>query len=410
MKQSLLFTKTRKQAPKEEASISAQLLIRAGFIDKLTSGIYSYLPMGLKVLNKIQDIVREEMDAIKAQEILMPALTPKENWETTGRWKDPGPETMFQLRGRGDKEYGLAWTHEEIVTPLVKKFASSYKDFPVAVYQIQDKFRNEPRAKSGLLRGREFSMKDLYSFHKNEDDLNNYYETVKQAYQKIYKRIDMDAKIVEASGGSFSKYSHEFQVFTPAGEDTVIYCPKCEFAQNSEICKLHDNDICPACNNSKVNTAKAIEVGNIFKLKTRYTEAFNLKYVDEDNQEKPVLMGCYGIGPSRMMGAYVEVHNDKDGIIWTPSIAPFRVHLISIEKEVAKQAEKIYNRLLKNGIDVLWDNREISAGIKFADADLIGIPYRLVISKKTKDKLELKERKKAKTNLISFDKLVKTIT
>jgi prolyl-tRNA synthetase len=407
MLQSKLFGKTQKEPPKDEVSLNAVFLTRGGFIDKLTAGVYTYLPLGLRVLNKIKQIVREEMNTIDGQEVLMPALHPKEVWQKTGRWTDPGKEVMFQFKGRSEKEYGLGWTHEEIITPLVKKYVNSYKDLPVYLYQIQDKFRNEPRAKSGLLRGIEFSMKDLYSFHCNEKDLEDYYQKALQAYQKVFSRCGLDSIITEASGGSFSKYSHEFQVLTEYGEDTIYYCKKCNYAQNKEIAEMKAGDKCPKCK-GEIAEGKAIEVGNIFQLKTKYSEPFKLDYVDEDGKKKPVMMGCYGIGPSRVMGSVVEIHHDEKGIIWPESIAPFAFHLIQIgeEKEIAKKAEEVYNKLLDKNIEVLFDNRiELSAGQRFAEADLIGIPYRLVISKKTGGKIELKKRNEDKSKLVDISEL-----
>ncbi len=407
MLQSKLFGKTQKEPPKDEVSLNAVFLTRGGFVDKLTAGVYTYLPLGLRVLNKIKQIVREEMNAIDGQEILMPAIHPKEVWEKTNRWTDPGTEVMFQFKGRSGKEYGLGWTHEEIITPLVRKFVNSYKDLPIYLYQIQDKFRNEPRAKSGLLRGIEFSMKDLYSFHKDEKDLDDYYQKALIAYQKVFIRCGLDSLVTEASGGSFSKYSHEFQVLTEYGEDLIYYCKKCHYAQNKEIAEIKAGDICPKCKN-EIAEGKAIEVGNIFQLKTKYSEPFNLEYVDEAGKRKPVIMGCYGIGPSRVMGSVVEIHHDKNGIVWPKSIAPFFVHLIQLgqENEVAKSAEKVYNKLLDKNVEVLFDNRaDLSAGQKFAEADLIGIPYRLVISKKTGTKIELKKRNEDKTKLIGISEL-----
>ncbi len=409
MRQSKLLGKSIKQAPKDEVSVNSQLLIRAGFIDKLMAGVYSYLPLGLRTLNKIKNIVREEMNKIGGQEILMPALLPKEPWQKTGRWENPGKEVMFQFKSRGDKDFGLGWTHEEIVTPLVQKFVNSYKDLPVAVYQIQDKFRNEPRAKSGLLRGIEFSMKDLYSFHRDEEDMWKYYEASKQAYLNVFRRCGLDAKIVEASGGDFSKYSHEFQVFTEYGEDTVRYCPKCDFAQNSEICELQIGDKCPKCG-EPILEAKAIEVGNIFPLKTKYSTAFNFKYNDEKGKSQDVVMGCYGIGPSRVMGSVVEVHHDEAGMIWPEQIAPFRVHLLFLGKDdkILSAAEKLYAELCASGIEVLFDDREESAGIKLNGSDLLGIPFRLVVSEKTlaKNSVELKKRNESETSLIKIEKVI----
>jgi prolyl-tRNA synthetase len=277
MYQSKLFTKTTKQIPKDEVSINSQLLIRAGFVNKLAAGIYTYLPLGLRVLNKIKNIIREEINAVDGQEILMPALIPKENWTKTGRWDEM--DVLYKLKAGGDKEFALGATHEEVVTPLLRDYVNSYKDLPTAVYQIQDKFRDEARAKSGLLRGREFSMKDLYSFHRDEADLEQYYEKVKVAYFNIFTRCGLDAKIVASSGGTFSKYSHEFQVFADFGEDEVYSCPKCGWHKNKEI--ITDTEKCDDCG-SELQIHKGVEVGNIFQLKTKYSAAFDFKFKDVD--------------------------------------------------------------------------------------------------------------------------------
>ncbi|OGY53996.1 MAG: hypothetical protein A3B15_01930 [Candidatus Buchananbacteria bacterium RIFCSPLOWO2_01_FULL_45_31] len=410
MLQSKLFTKTLKDAPKDEVSLNAVLLTRAGFIDKLAAGVYTYLPLGLRALDKIKGIIREEMNCLGGQEIYMPALCPKENWLITGRWDKM--DVLFKLKGAGDKDFALGSTHEEVVTPLVKKFASSYKDLPCAVYQIQDKFRNEPRAKSGLLRGREFSMKDLYSFHADEKDFEEFYEKAKAAYLKIFKRCGLEAIITEASGGSFSKYSHEFQVLTEFGEDLIYYCDNCFYAQNKEIAEHKEGDTCPKCKKGKIKAGKAIEVGNIFPLKTKFSEAFDYKYIDEKGKPQPVLMGCYGIGPSRVLGAIVEIFHDDKGICWPEAVAPFKVHLLCLGKEeaVVKQAKKVYDELLKNNIEVLYDDRlEATAGQKFADADLIGLPCRLVVSGKTGEKVEFKKRTEEKAELVAMEKLVNSL-
>ncbi len=414
MRQSKLFYKTSKSISEEEKSINAQLLVRAGFVDKLMAGVYTYLPLGLKVLEKIKKIIREEMNAIGGQEILMPALTPKENWIKTGRWDKV--DVLFKLKGAGDKEYALGSTHEEIVTPLVKKMVNSYKDLPVAVYQIQDKFRDEPRAKSGLMRGREFSMKDLYSFHADEADLDAYYEKAKEAYLKIFKRCGLDAIVAEASGGTFSKYSHEFQVLTESGEDTIYYCEKCFYAQNREIAEYKAGDNCPKCG-GEMKEGKAIEVGNIFKLKTKFSEAFDFSFLDKDGKKKTAIMGCYGIGPSRVMGSIVEVSHDDKGIIWPKEVAPFDIHLVAIfgkddekNEKIGKAAEDILGALQKEGFDVLYDDRrETSAGIKLAESDLFGIPTRLVISEKTldKDSVEIKKRNGAEIEVVKINQLTK---
>jgi len=410
MRQSQLFTKVIKEVPKDERSKNAQLLIRAGFIDKLSAGVYSYLPLGFRVLKKIENIIREEMSAISGQEVFLPALHPKRNWEKTGRWNY---KEMFKLKSRGGKDFSLGWTHEEIITPLVQKFTLSYKDLPIYIYQIQDKFRDELRAKSGLLRGVEFVMKDLYSFHLDEKDLDKYYEKVKKAYFRIFKRCQIANQtfLTLASGGTFSKYSHEFQTITPYGEDEIYYCPKCRLAINKEVIK-EQNFRCQECKSKKLVKKRAIEVGNIFKLKDRFSKAFNFQFKDSDGKEKFVLMGCYGIGLGRLMGAIVEVHHDEKGILWPESVAPFQVHLLLISQKpaVKKVTEKLYQDLQKGNVEVLYDDREQkSAGEKFTDADLIGIPYRVVISEKTLDKncFELKKRDKKKAKLIPLSKFLR---
>jgi len=415
MRQSQLFTKTIKEIPKDEKSINAQLLIRAGFIDKLMTGVYSFLPLGFLVLKKIENIIREEMQAIFGQEVLLPVLHPKKNWLQTNRWQY---KEMFRLKNRGRKDFSLGWTHEEIITPLVKKFVFSYKDLPVFVYQIQDKFRDELRAKSGLLRGIEFVMKDLYSFHRDEKDLNKYYEKVKNSYFRILKRCGMETHtfLTLASGGTFSKYSHEFQTVTPFGEDEIYLCQKCKLAINKEIIK-EEKYRCFKCKSKKLEIKKAIEVGNIFKLKDKFSKAFNFKFRDKDGKEKMVLMGCYGIGLGRLMGAIVEVHHDDKGIIWPKEVAPFQVHLIPLEntKKVKKVAEKLYQDLSsvafgvggkKNKIELLYDDRgERTPGEKLSIADLIGIPLRVVISERTLEKgsVEIKERDKKRGKLVKKD-------
>lgn len=404
MRQSGLFTKIQKETPKDEKSINAQFLIRAGFIDKLIAGVYSFLPLGFLVLKKIENIIREEMQEINGEEVLLPALHPKSNWEKTGRWQQP---EMFKLKSCQNKEYSLGWTHEEIITPLIQKFISSYKNLPVYVYQIQDKFRDELRAKSGLFRGIEFIMKDLYSFHRDEKDLDNYYNKVKKSYFRIFQRCGLNKQtfLTLASGGTFSKYSHEFQTVTVYGEDEIFLCSKCQIAVNKEIISEHPH--CPNCKSKNLEVKKAIEVGNIFKLNDKYTQAFNFKFRDKDGKEKIVLMGCYGIGLSRLMGAIVEVHHDQKGIIWPKEVAPFKVHLIPIEnnKKIKKIAEKLFLDLQKQKVEVLYDDREDkSAGEKLVESDLIGIPIRLVVSEKTlkQNSVEIKKRNEQKTKLVKI--------
>lgn len=412
MLQSKLFGKTLRAAPKDEVSANAILLSRAGFIDKLMAGVYSYLPLGVKVLTKIQNIVREEMNAIGGQEIYMPALQPKELWQETGRW-EVLKDIMFQFKGRGDKEFGLATTHEEVLVDIVRKRVSSYRDLPLYLYQIQDKFRNEPRAKSGLLRGREFNMKDLYSFHDSQKDLESFYQKAIKAYQKILSRCGLESIVTEASGGVFSKeYSHEFQVATPYGEDEIIICQSCDFAQNTEICELKEGDKCPKCR-KLVKSVKSIEVGNIFKLGSKYSHDMDLTYVDANGKNHEVIMGCYGIGPSRIMGAVVEIYHDKKGIIWPKSVSPYQVHLLVLDNKKQKLAASLYQELTKKGWEILFDERAESAGVKLIDADLLGITLQLIIGEETsKNEVEYRLRdgsQKGKIKESKVDKLFKEV-
>ncbi len=413
-----LFTKTSKTPPADAESANARFLVQAGYVDQLMAGVYTYLPLGLRVLNRIQNIVRDEMDALGAQEVLMPALTPAEPWKITGRWTDPGPEVMFQFKGAGDRDLGLGWTHEEIVTPLLKKFIQSYKDLPVAVYQVQDKFRNELRAKSGILRGREFNMKDLYSFHASVEELEAYYDKALEAYLRVFRRCGIDAIPTEASGGAFSKVSHEFQMPTESGEDVIFVNQAGDYAWNREVVPdMKDGDDAPD-GSGPVREMKAIEVGNIFKLKTRFTDAFNVEFTDEDGSRKKVQMGCYGIGPSRVMGAIVEASHDDRGIIWPKVVAPYAVHIVSInaksdemQDRLIEAAEDLHDTLVQEGIEVLWDDREVSAGQKLADADLIGCPLRLVISEKTlvEESAEWKLRATEEMKLVNLQDAVEEI-
>jgi len=407
MLQSYLFTKTKREAPKDEEAINAQLLIRGGFVDKLAAGIYNFLPLGLRVLRKIENIIREEMMAIGGQEILMAALHPKEIWEITGRWKNF--DALFKFKGIGDKEYALGATHEEIVSPLTEKFVFSYKDLPLYLFQIQTKFRNETRAKSGILRTKEFSMKDFYSFHADLEDLDEYHSKMIKVYFKIFERCGLRdvTYLTVASGGAFSEYSHEFQVVAPQGEDTIYVCQKCKLAINEEIKK--ENSTCSDCGFSEFKKMNAIEIGNIFKLGTRFSEPFKLKFKDQNGKEKLVVMGCYGIGPSRVMGTVVEIFNDEKGIIWPEEIAPFKVHLLYLG-ETKDKADKLYENLQKLKIEVLYDDRENSAGEKFADADLIGIPWRVVVSEKTGKKFEIKNRKEKEVKLVDEKELMKILS
>lgn len=550
---SQLLGKTRHNPPCDADSVNAKFLTQAGFIEKLAAGIYNILPLGYRVLTKIKAIIQEEMNAVSGQEILMPALHPIDLWQTTGRDKTMD-DILYRTKASGDKEFVFGPSHEETVTPLVGKYIQSYKDLPVCVYQIQTKFRDEPRAKSGLLRGREFGMKDMYSFHVSDEDLDQYYDLVAQSYKNVFDRCGLKSYMIEASGGPFSdKYSHEFAVETVAGEDTAIICEKCGTAQNLEIAvgKIEDTDAaeekeetlkavdiergfsveenakahgveatrvlktvvyevegggllgvvirgdlnvsevkllnylktplrqaspemlvnaglvqgyispvmnekipfvgdnsiknlknfvtganefgkdfvnanigrdfqikefvdlvevrsgfkCTSCD-EKLKEIKAVEVGNIFKLGTRFSDAFGVKFADKDGSLKPVVMGCYGIGTTRLIGTIVESFHDENGIIWPSNVAPFGVHLIAVgvEDEVMSEARELYCLLEEAGVEVLFDDRDERAGVKFKDADLIGIPLRLVVSKRTLEnkQVEWKMRSESEATMVNI--------
>ena len=564
MRYSKLFGKTRHDPPCDADSVNAKLLTQAGFVEKLGAGIYNLLPLGYRVLTKINNIIREEMNAVDGQELLMPALHPVEFYEKTGRNRTMD-DILYRTTASGNKEFVFGPSHEEIVTPLVAKYIQSYKDLPLSVYQIQTKYRDEPRAKSGLLRGREFWMKDMYSFHLSEEALDEYYEKVKAAYSKVFERCGLHSYVIEASGGVFSdKFSHEFSVETDAGEDTIIICEKCKTAQNLEIAegkvvepggkeekelpleevsiergfsvkdnaeahkvdekqilktvvyevdgeglvgvvirgdlkvsdvKLEDyfkkqlrpaseealkkaglvqgyispvklpdsiklsfigdhsiknvknfvtganayakdyknanlgrdfiikdfTDLvevksgfeCVKCGKG-LKEMKAVEVGNIFKLGTKFSEAFGLKVSDKDGKLKTLFMGCYGIGNTRLLGTVVEAKHDDKGIVWPASVAPYNVHLVVLgnDEKLIKKAEKLYEDLEKAGVEVLYDDRNESAGVKLNDADLIGIPVRLVVSGRTleKDSVEFKERSSDKSELYKFNEILKKLS
>jgi len=413
MRLSQLFTKTRKDVSKDEASVNAQLLEKAGFIYKNSAGIYTYLPLGWRVMQKISKIIREEMDAIGGQEMYMPALHDKHYLEATKRWD---VDVVYKVISGEDKEphFNISWTHEEIIAEIAKKYINSYKDLPFSAYQIQTKFRHEPRAKSGLLRGREFSMKDLYSFHADEDDLYKFYELSKKAYFRVFDRCGLKTYCTLAGGSEFTvNNTHEFQALADVGEDTIFYCDKCGYAENIEISKLKENQKCPKCD-GKIKSGKSIEVGNIFPLGTKYSEAFGLMYSNKDGSNKYVVMGSYGIGLGRAMGTIVEKYHDENGIIWPEEVAPFQIHIVNLETKNEKlkaksKAEELYDKLQKAGIEVLYDDRDVNAGQKFADADLIGCPIRIVVSSKTleKNSVELKRRNSEKVELIKINEILK---
>lgn len=422
MRLTALVTRTRKEVSREDVSRNAQLLSRAGYVSQLMAGVYSYLPLGLRVLTKIENIVREEMDKIGGQEIVMPALQPRDIWDTTQRWDKV--DVLFKLKGAGDRDLALGPTHEEVVTPLIQQFIRSYRDVPqdnwpknssLATYQIQTKFRNEPRAKSGLLRGREFRMKDLYSFHTTQTDLDAFYERAADAYRRIYARMGLGDRTLYtyASGGVFSKYSHEFQTVTEHGEDVIYRVPGTDTAINKEI--IDDADAvaavlkdCGKPEGTQLEEVKAIEVGNIFKLGTRFADSFGVDFADSDGTNKRVVMGCYGLGTSRVMGTIAEVLSDDRGLVWPDEVAPYRVHLVSLAREEGDIAavDAVYAKLQQAGIDVLYDDRQgVSAGEKMADADLIGLPHRVLVSPKTiaAGGVEYKARTGSEATVIPLD-------
>lgn len=414
MRYSALFAKTSKTAPADSDSINARLLVQGGFVDQVMAGVYSWLPLGLRSLRKVEQIIREEMNKLGGQEVLLTALQPKENWLQTGRWDSV--DVLFKIPSQTGKEYALGPTAEDIVTPLVKSFVRSYKDLPLAVYQIQTKFRDELRAKSGVLRGREFLMKDMYSFHTDRADFEAFYEKAKQTYLAVFSRCGMQAKITEASGGAFTKkISHEFQIETPAGEDALILCRNCSFAQNTEVATKATGDKCPNCGELLVAT-KGIEVGNIFDLGERFSEAFEFTAAGPDGEKLAITMGCYGIGVTRLVGAIVEASNDEKGIVWPKSVAPFHVQLITLTSKdpavtvkVRDTAAQLEKDLEAAGVEVLVDDREDArAGEKFADADLIGLPLRLVLSEKTlaAGSVEWKERTSKEAKMVPAAEVV----
>lgn len=406
MRQSELFAKIKKEAPKEAETISHKFLARADFIDQLASGIYSFLPLGFQVQKKIEAIIRQELLKIGAWEFSMPALQPKNLWEKTGRWQTIDPP-LFKLKDRHQKELALGSTHEEVITHIVSKRIKSLADLPLALFQIQTKFRNEIRSTGGLLRTREFLMQDLYSFHTNQKDFEEYYGLMKKVYQRIFKRCGLKTIITEASGIGFTKeYTHEFQTITPAGEDAIIFCPTGHFSQNKEIARVKKGDQCPRCSRF-LESAKSVEVANIFPLGVKYAQDLGAYFTDKDGERKPIIMGCYGIGLGRLLATVVEIHHDGKGIIWPKEIAPFQIHLMPIEnnQKVKAVAQKLYQDLQKQGIEILYDDREDkTAGEKFAEADLIGIPIRLVVSEKTlaKKSVEIKKRSEQRVKLCSI--------
>ncbi|TAK88827.1 prolyl-tRNA synthetase [Patescibacteria group bacterium] len=412
MKLSQLFTKTRREAPRDEEAISAQLLLRAGFVHKQMAGAYVMLPLGLKTLNSIIGIIREEMNAAGGQELTMTALQPPELWQKTNRWDDKQVDVWFRTKLHNDTELGLGFTHEEPLTELMAENISSYRDLPQYVYQFQAKFRNEVRAKSGIMRTREFIMKDLYSFSRDQKQHDEYYEKMKEVYTKVFQRLGIGDHtfITFASGGSFSKYSHEFQAIIEAGEDVIYLDRDKKLAVNEEVYTDEVlNDL--GLDKNKLEKVNASEVGNIFTLGTKFSDPLGLKFTDEDGSVKPVIMGSYGIGPARVMGVLIELFHDDKGMIWPEEIAPAKAHIVRIgeDEDVVKAADKLYADLKAQGIETIYDDRDIPAGAKFADADLMGMPVRLTVSPKTlkENSVEVKRRNEAESKLVSHAEALK---
>ncbi|OIO20136.1 MAG: prolyl-tRNA synthetase [Candidatus Magasanikbacteria bacterium CG_4_9_14_0_2_um_filter_41_10] len=412
MKQSHLFTKTKKEVPKDEASKNAQLLIKAGFIYKEMAGVYAYLPLGLRVLEKIKQIVREEMDAIGGQEFIMTAIQRKELWEKTDRWSDDTVDVWFKSALKNGTEIGFGWSHEEPITDLMKQYLTSYRDLPTYVYQFQTKLRNELRAKSGIMRGREFIMKDMYSYSLNAEQHQKFYDEVIAAYLKVFARVGLEKEtyVTFAAGGAFTQFSHEFQTITDAGEDVIYVNREKHIAINEEV--LSDTVLKElGVTMDELEKVKTAEVGNIFNFGTVKCEQLGLSIVDTEGKSIPVHLGSYGIGITRLMGVLVEHFSDDKGIVWPEEVAPFQVHLVSLCKEPSdiEKADTLYAILQTSGIEVLYDDRDARPGEKFADSDLIGIPLRIVVSPRSleNNQVEFKYRKSGEEKLVSYMEVMK---
>lgn len=409
MRVSKLFTKTSKDAPADEVSKNAQLLIRAGYVYKVMAGVYAYTPLGLKVLENIKQIVREEMNAIDGQELIMTSLQRKETWEGTGRWDDEAVDVWFKTKLKDDTELGLAWSHEEAILEMMQQYIKSYKDLPTAVYQFQTKLRNELRAKSGIMRGREFVMKDLYSLHATQEDMDQYYDKVIQAYKRCYERFGLgDSTFVTfASGGSFTKFSHEFQTICDAGEDILYVNDDQTIAVNEEVLDEAAAEL--GVDKASLKPVKSAEVGNIFKFGTEKSEKMNMFFTDSDGTQKPFYLASYGIGITRVMGVIVEKFADDKGIVWPENVAPAKVYLVRIGGDAAiEHADQLYSQLIDAGIEVLYDDRDERPGAKFADAELMGIPHRVTVSDRliASNEYEYTERSTGQTQLLTRDALL----
>lgn len=413
MRVSKLFTKTSKNVPADETARNAQLLIQAGFVYKEMAGVYAYTTLGLKVLDKIKQILREEMDAIDGQEIIMTSLQSPDVWKKTGRWSDDTVDIWFKTKLKDDSEVGLAWSHEEPIMAMMNRFINSYKDLPTSVYQFQTKLRNELRVKSGIMRGREFVMKDMYSLHASAEDLEQYYNKVTEAYKKIYNRLGIgeDTYVTFASGGAFTKFSHEFQTICDAGEDTLYVNREKNIAVNEEV--LDDALKELGISRDDMEVVRSVEVGNIFNFGSEKSESMGIFYTDKDGTNKPIYLASYGIGITRVMGVIAEKFCDDKGLVWPEAVSPAKVYIVSIGgEEVVKKADALYDELTSKDIEVIYDDRDERPGTKFADAELIGIPYRVTVSDRliAEDKYELTVRKNGETRLLTRDQLLDTLS
>jgi len=414
MRVSQLFTKTSKTAPADEVAKNAQLLIRAGYVYKEMAGAYAYLPLGLRVVEKIKQIVREEMNAIRSNELIMTSLQRQEIWEKTGRWDEEVVDVWFKTHLQDGTEVGLGWSHEEPIVEMLKHYVQSYKDLPISLYQFQTKMRNELRAKSGIMRGREFVMKDMYSFHASAADLDAYYNETIEAYKRVYDRLGIgtDTYVTFASGGAFTKFSHEFQTICDAGEDVIYLHRGKNIAINEEV--IDDAVTELGISRDELEKVKTAEVGNIFNFGSQKTDEMGLYYTDADGKQQSLYIGSYGIGVTRVMGVLAEKMSDDKGLVWPENVAPYKVYLarIGVDNPVVKAADELYDQLTKAGVEVLYDDRDVRPGEMFADAELLGIPYRVVVSSKTVEngKHELKQRTGDETSLYANDELVKALS
>lgn len=410
MRVSQLFTKTLKDAPADEVAKNAQLLIRAGYVYKEMAGVYAYLPLGIRVLENIKKIIREEMDAINSNELIMTSLQRREVWEKTGRWSDEVVDIWFKTKLKDETEVGLGWSHEEPIVEMLKQYIRSYKDLPISLYQFQTKMRNETRAKSGIMRGREFIMKDMYSFHTNAEDLENYYNQAIEAYKRVYERLGLggDTYVTFASGGAFTKFSHEFQTICDAGEDVIYLHREKNIAVNEEVIDDAVKEL--GISRDELEQVKTAEVGNIFNFGIQKAEDMGLTFAGDDDAQYPVFMGSYGIGVTRVMGVIAEKLSDEKGLVWPANIAPYKVYLVNIGN-VIDQANELYETLKAKGVSVLFDDRDERPGAKFADAELTGLPYRVTISERLieQGKLELTYRSSGDTELLTLDELLDKI-